>query len=125
MINSTSSLNTAVIQMATSELDGTKRRIPCFFRKFENKQLILESEESLPFGCPISVEYNDALFLGEVVSSARLNGTWDVNVQVGSVLTGLQSLMILSDRLLGATVRTSPVETPEAVLVPVKMRVPA
>ena len=122
MLNSTSSSTSAVIQMATSELDGTKRRIPCSFRKFENKQLILESEESLPFGCAISVEYNDALFLGEVIGSARLNGTWDVNVRVGSVLTGLQSLMILRDRLLGETVRISPMETVEAVLVPVKMR---
>ena len=121
MFNSTSSSTTAVIQMATSELDGTKRRIPCSFRKFENKQLVLESSESLPFGSAISVEYNDALFLGEVVNSARLNGTWDINVRVGSVLTGLQSLMILRERLLGEAVRISPVETPEAVLVPVKM----
>lgn len=120
MLNSTLSSTSAVIQISTSELDGTKRRIPCLFRKFENKKLVLESREALPFGCAISVEYNDALFLGEVVGSVRLNGNWDVNVQVESVLTGLQSLMNLRERLLGESVRISPVETPEAVLVPAK-----
>lgn len=123
MFNSSLSSTSAVIQMASSELDGTKRRIPCSFRKFENKQLFLESDESLPFGCAISVEYNDALFLGEIIGSARLNGTWDIKVQVGSVLTGLESLMILRDRLLGESVRISPVETPEGALAPVKMSV--
>jgi len=123
MFNSSPSSTSAVIQMASSELDGTKRRIPCSFRKFENKQLVLESDESLPFGCAISVEYNDALFLGEIIGAARLNGTWDIRVQVGSVLTGLESLMILRDRLLGESVRISPVETPEGVLAPVKMSV--
>lgn len=115
MLNSTPSSTSAVIQLAASELDGTKRRIPCSFRKFENKRLLLESGESLPFGCAISVEYNDALFLGEVVGSTRVNGTWDISVQVGSVLSGLQSLMNLRERLMGEEVRISPVQAPETV----------
>lgn len=123
MLNSTFSSTSAVIQLATAELDGTKRRIPCSFRKFENKQLVLESGEPLPFGTAISVEYNDALFLGEVVSSVRLNGTWDISIVVGSVLSGLQSLMTLRDRLLGEDVRISPVTTPEAVPVLAKTSV--
>ncbi len=119
MLNSEHTSTSAVIQLATSELDGSKRRIPCVFRSFENKRLVLESAEALPFGCALSVEFNDALFLGEIVGSCRLNGSYDLTVRVGSVLTGLQSLMILRDRLLGETVRVSPVETREAVAVPV------
>ena len=119
MLNTEHTSTSAVIQLATSELDGSKRRIPCVFRSFENKRLMLESEEALPFGCTLSVEFNDALFLGEIISSARLNGTYDLTVRVGSVLTGLQSLMILRDRLLGESVRVSPVEAREGVAVPV------
>jgi len=119
MLNTEHTSISAVIQLATSELDGSKRRIPCVFRSFENKRLVLESQEALPFGCALSVEFNDALFLGEIIGSTRLNGTYDLTVCVGSVLTGLQSLMILRDRLLGESVRVSPVETREAVAVPV------
>jgi hypothetical protein len=120
MLNTTTSFTSAVIQLAESEPDGTKRRIPCSFRKFESKRLQLESSESLKYGCAISVEYNDALFLGDVVGCTRTNGTWDIEVQVKQVLSGLQSLITLRDRLLGESVRVSPVETREAVLVPVK-----
>ena len=120
MFNTTDSSTPAVIQLADSEPDGTKRRIACFFRKFESKRLQLEVSESLKYGCAISVEYNDALFLGDVVGCTRTNGTWDIDVQVKQVLSGLQSLMTLRDRLLGESVRVSPVEAREAILVPVK-----
>jgi hypothetical protein len=123
MFNTTDSSTAAVIQLADSELDGTKRRIPCSFRKFDNKRLQLEVPESLKYACAISVEYNDALFLGDVVGCTRTNGTWDIDVQVKQVLSGLQSLMTLRDRLVGESVRVSPVEAPEAVRVPVKTSV--
>ncbi len=125
MNNSTNSSIPATIQLATSEIDGSKRRIPCSFRKFENKCLFLEVSQALPFGCALSVEYDDALFLGEVIGSHRVNGTWNIDIQVTSVLSGLQSLMILRERLLGDSPRVSPVPTAEPVLVPVRMRVPA
>jgi hypothetical protein len=122
MLNTTSSTS-AVIQLATPEADGTKRRVPCSFGKFENKRLHLESSESLKFGCAVSVEYNDALFLGEVVGCTRVNGTWDIDVQVASVLSGLQSLMTLRDRLLGESPSVSPAQTPALVAVPLKASV--
>jgi hypothetical protein len=120
MFNTTDSSTEAVIQLADSEPDGTKRRILCSFRNFEDKRLQLELRESLKYGCAVSVEYNDALFLGDVVGCTRTNGTWDIDVQVKQVLSGLQSLMTLRDRLIGESVRVSPVEAREAVRVPVK-----
>ncbi len=69
---------------------------------------MIELQERTPVFSAVSVEYNDALFLGEVISSkAEPNGRWKAEVKVEQVLTGLQSLMNLRARLLGEGVGPS------------------
>ena len=64
------------------------------------KRLSLDVGEALSVSTVISVEYEDALFLGEVVGCARSEQSWNVQVQIEQILTGLQSLVALRDRLL-------------------------
>ena len=63
--------------------------------------MVLESPERLNISTPISVEYNDAMFLGEVIGCRRENDTWQMIVNVEQILTGLESLMALRAGLLG------------------------
>jgi len=82
--------------------DGTKRCVPCQFQGFEGKRLSLQASEPVPVSSAVSVEFNDALFLGEVVASnGEPNRAFDIEVKVEQVLSGLQSLMALRSRLLG------------------------
>ena len=87
---------------------GQKQSIPCLFSGMEGKRLIIESPESAPISAAVSVEYNDALFLGEVIDSKpEGNGQWTAEVKVEQVLTGLQSLMNLRSHLLAEGVGAS------------------
>ena len=68
----------------------------------DGKRLCLDSPERIGLGTPISVEYNDAMFLGEVsLCKARGDGNFQVEVYVEQILTGLQSLIALRAGLLG------------------------
>ena len=94
--------HSAIIQVPTGDASGSKYQIPCTFEGLEGKRLVLESPERLGISTPISVEYNDAMFLGEVIACRRANGdTWHMEVKVEQILTGLQSLMALRAGLLG------------------------
>ncbi len=63
---------------------------------------MLESAERISLSTPVSVEYNDAMFLGEVLHcQATANGQYHIEIIVEQILTGLQSLMALRDGLLG------------------------
>jgi hypothetical protein len=66
----------------------------------DGKRLCLEANEALPVSTVISVEYDDALFLGEVVSCAESPQGWNLQIKVEQILTGLESLMALRARLL-------------------------
>jgi hypothetical protein len=68
----------------------------------QGKRLLLETTQRLATSTAVSVEYNDAMFLGEViVSSSEASGSWHLEVKVEQILTGLQSLVSLRSRLLG------------------------
>lgn len=59
-----------------------------------------------------SVEYNDAMLLCEVVSCTQdCEQRWHLELKIEQILTGLQSLVRLRERLLGesASSRTSSV----------------
>lgn len=86
--------------MPSAEPNGAKRSIPCMFQGMHGKRLTLESCESVPSSTVISVEYDDTLFLGEVVSCVGSENTWSVEIKIEQVLNGLQSLMALRSRLL-------------------------
>ena len=81
------------------------------FQGMHGKRLTLETSEGLPAGKVISVEYDDTLFLGEVVSCAGSEHSWGVEVKVEQILNGLQSLLALRSRLLSEGV-PQPVEAP-------------
>ena len=80
------------------------------------KRLSLEAGEALPVSSVISVEYDDELFLGEVVSCVETEQGWNLQIKVEQILTGLQSLMALRARFpmsmpqanRGVAVLTSP-----------------
>lgn len=66
------------------------------------KRLRLSSAERVATLTPVTLEYNDTLFLGEVVQcAAAASGNFGLEVEVEQMLTGLQSLMVLRARLLG------------------------
>ena len=91
----------AVIQIASPDSDGKKRAVPCSFQGSEGKRLVLQANESVPVSSAVSVEFNDALFLGEVVACAGgVNKGCDIEIEVEQILSGLQSLMALRSHLL-------------------------
>ncbi len=66
----------------------------------QGRRLILESSAPLPTYTAVTVEYNDALFLGEIVICSKINDLWKFEIKVEQILTGLQSLIALRSRLL-------------------------
>lgn len=67
------------------------------------KRLELETDEPLSPSLAVTVRYNDALFLGEIMVCAETRDAWRVEVAVEQVLSGLQSLLMLRSHLLGET----------------------
>ncbi len=96
--------NHAVIQVATGPADGQKRSVPCTFSGVRGKRLTLCAGEPVAVSTAVSVQYEDALFLGEIVTCSGLDGEWNLEVKIEQILTGLQSLMILRERLLSESV---------------------
>ena len=72
------------------------------------KRLSLKADEALPVSSVISVEHDDELFLGEVVSCVEAERGWDLQIKVEQILTGLQSLMALRARLLSEGAAAQP-----------------
>lgn len=98
----------AVLNLPSADGYGQKQGIPCLFSRMEGNRLVIELPESAPISAVVSVEYNDALFLGEVIGSKpEANGHWTAEVKVEQVLTGLQSLMNLRAQLLAEGVGAS------------------
>lgn len=92
----------AVIQVASSAANEPRISVPCTFQGMQGKRLLLEASQRLSTSTAVSVEYNDAMFLGEVIiCSSDAKGSWHVEVKVEQILTGLQSLVGLRSRLLG------------------------
>ncbi len=92
----------AVLSIPAAEGHSQKREVTCLFEGLDGKRLSLEAQERPPVSSVVSIEFHDALFLGEVVRVAPANrGTWRVEVKVEQILNGLQSLVNLRARLLG------------------------
>lgn len=96
----------AVIQVASGTGEA-RTSVPCTLQGMNGKRLRLEAGQRLPASTAVSVEYNDALFLGEVIACTSGPGSsWLVEVKIEQILTGLQSLVALRSRLLGEGVPT-------------------
>jgi hypothetical protein len=94
----------AVIQIASSGTDS-KRSVTSEFKGMQGKKLTLLAAESLPISTPVSVNYNDAMFLGEIISCTEKAAlSWQVEIKVEQILTGLQDLLSLRNSLLGEAV---------------------
>ncbi|MGA7411885.1 MAG: hypothetical protein WBW33_15510 [Bryobacteraceae bacterium] len=81
---------------------------------FRGNRLALLTDRDIPLCAPLTVEHDDALYLGEVVKSGDpppttnlgLNHTgYHVEVLIEQVLSGLQSLVTLRARLLDEQAR--------------------
>ncbi len=97
----------ATIQVPNPSAYGSKRSIACTFNGMQGKRLALEAVEPVPACTAVSVEYEDALFLGEVVSCVPKDAVWALELKVEQILSGLQSLMALRARLLSEGVPQS------------------
>jgi hypothetical protein len=92
----------ALLKIPSGEPNGAKHEIPCTFEGMEGKNLRLEAPERISISAPVSVEYSDAMFLGEVIGCQRsTGGVWELHIKVNQILTGLQSLCVLRAQLLG------------------------
>ena len=92
----------ATIQIPTGNANGEKLHVPSTVLGMEGKRLILDSPDRISMSTPVSVEYNDAMFLGEVMlCKATEAGGYRVEIFVEQILTGLQSLIALRAGLLG------------------------
>ncbi len=111
----TDSQNYATIQIPTAGSQDPQR-FPCWYQGVDGKRLALTATERVPSFTAVTVEYNDALFLGEVMACTEdVTHTWHIEVKVEQVLSGLQSLMNLRANLLGEPV-PAPVRMAQAVV---------
>ncbi len=83
--------------------------MPCLFHGIEGQRLTVESQERVPLSAVVSIERNDVLFLGEVITSLPTpEGSWRSEVKVQQILSGLQSLMNLRSHLVTHGVGAAP-----------------
>jgi hypothetical protein len=82
---------------------------PCRVLSFHGNRLALLTDRYIPLCAPLTVEHDDALYLGEVVKSpvppltadVSLNhARYHIEVVIEQVLSGLQSLVTSRARLL-------------------------
>jgi hypothetical protein len=98
----------AILKIPSGEPNGSKHEIACTFGGMDGKNLRLEAPERISISAPVSVEYSDAMFLGEVIVCHRNDGGgWELQIKVDQILTGLQSLCALRAQLLGENLPAS------------------
>jgi hypothetical protein len=102
MTNSTDYPESAILQVRSCLPGDNPRQVPCSVGAMVHKRLTLISRERIPVATTVSVEHNDALLLGEIVACTQdCERSWHLELKVEHVLTGLQSLMVLRQRLVG------------------------
>ncbi len=73
------------------------------FTSFTTRYLTLTAGELIRASLAVSVEYNDILFVGEVIACCEESSNcFEIQIDVEHTLTGLQSLLKLNAELLGA-----------------------
>ncbi len=95
----------SILHLGSSGPVDARRDLQCRFDAFSNKTLTVSAGERLSLSTPLSVEHNDAMFLGEVIGCTPENGsTYQIRIRVHQVVSGLQGLMNLRAQLLGEPV---------------------
>ena len=107
----------AVLQLPGSGAQDGKRSVRCEVECMQGKRLTISTPEYIGESSIVSVEYEDTLLLGEVISCSRAQEVWSTVIHVEQILTGLQSLMALRAHLMSESLSAAP-----QVLVPVGMR---
>jgi hypothetical protein len=97
-----------IIRVSTSTDPSAKEGYPSLFVEMQGKRLIVDVKDSVAISSAVTVECDDAMFLGEVVAVSERNGRYHVEIRVEQVLSGLQSLMALRAQLLGESVPAAP-----------------
>ncbi len=90
----------STIHLPAPTAQGPQIDLPCSVVEIKGKRLVLKSKNLIPARVPLSVEHDDALYLGEVVHCVLEGSEYSVAIEVEQVLTGLQSLVSLRARLL-------------------------
>lgn len=92
-----------IIRIASPSNPSAKHEYPSTFVEMQGKRLVVDVQTPIAVSTPITVECDDAMFLGEVAAVTEMNGRYHVEIAVEQVLSGLQSLMALRAQLLGDT----------------------
>ena len=93
-------LNSARLEIQPAHATGERRSLPIVFQTFANKYVTVTTSEALGLSTAVGVEYNDVLFVGEVVRcTAGVGDQWQVEIKVSQTLTGLESLLMLQAEL--------------------------
>ena len=117
MVVTPDSPNFAMVEIVSENGSGERRKIPSILQTVANKCLTLTTSERLAASTPVSVEHNDALFLGEVIRcTPGAADQWEISVKVAHTLTSLQSLMTLRAELEQHHTRSKDVGTEAPVL---------
>ncbi len=85
--------------------------IPCLFGEVKGSRLVVQAESAVESSTVVTVEYQDELFLGEVITRKQDGEAFTLEIKLEQVLSGLQSLMALRSRLLC----DSPLHTPSVL----------
>ena len=77
--------------------------VPCTVRTLKDGRLQIIAATSVSAGAAVGIETDDALLLGEVISSAPKPHAWHIEIRVEQILDDLTSLMALRAKLLEET----------------------
>lgn len=100
MTNSPDHPKYAVLQVRSSAPGESARQIDCQVQAIDAKRLSLVSRERVRVSTPVTLEYNDNMLLGEVMACTQdCDQQWHIELKLEQILTGLQSLMSLRERL--------------------------
>jgi hypothetical protein len=90
-----------IIRIPSASDAASKEGLPSLFVEMHGKRLIVDVKDAIAVSAAVTVECDDAMFLGEVAAVTEQNGRYQVEISVEQVLSGLQSLLALRSQLLG------------------------
>ena len=89
----------SIVHLPTANATGPKNDIACRVVTVKGHRMHVQSSQAIPACVPLSVQHDDALYLGEAVYCLALDCVYEVDIDVEQVLTGLQGLVSLRARL--------------------------
>lgn len=91
----------SVVIRIPSVSNAAESGLSSYFVEMHGKRLVVDVNQAIATSTAVTVECDDAMFLGEVVASTANGGRYHVEIAVEQILSGLQSLMALRNQLLG------------------------